>query len=411
LDSAEIKALDAADPLAAKRKLFALPDGQLYLNGNSLGPLPTAVQQRMTELIGQEWGIDLVSSWNKHGWIDLPTATGEKVAALIGAAPEQVICCDSVSINLFKLLAAALQLNAGRHVVLSQADNFPTDLYIAQGLDTLLGKARCQLQAVSSENLLAQLNENVAVLYLTQVNFRSGAMHDIAALTAAAHAQGALVIWDLSHSVGVTPLELDKWDVDFAVGCGYKFLNGGPGAPAFIYANKAHHDKFQQPLQGWMGHAEPFAFAEEYEPAGGMAQFLTGTPNILSLVALHAALDVFDDIDMAQVRTKSVQLSELFMSLIAEHEVLQSLQLESPSNAQSRGSQLAYSHPHAYGICQALHARRIASDFRSPSYLRFGFSPLILSFTDIGKAVATLAEIMREGKHLDPAYQHRQKVT
>ena len=407
----QIKDKDSDDRLAHKRDEFHLPSGRIYLNGNSLGPLPRSAKQRARELIERQWGEDLVASWNTHGWIDLPFTAGEKIAALVGAGPEQVLCCDSISINLFKLLAVCLQLQSGRRVVLSQQDNFPTDLYAAHGLQQLLGENRCELKAVGADQLQQCLTEEVAVLFLTHVNFRSGKLHDMQALTRQAQAQGILVVWDLAHSAGVLPLALDAWGVDFAVGCGYKFLNGGPGAPAFIYANRKHHDQFEQPLQGWMGHASPFEFDPGWEPAGGIAQFLTGTPTILSLATLDAALDVFDDIAIGDVRAKSTELSSLFLALVESHDELKDLVPESPRDSAQRGSQLAFSHPQAYAICRALSAEGVIADFRSPDLLRVGFSPLILTYEDIWRSVEILAKVVGKGSYKAGEFNRRLKVT
>ena len=407
----QIKDWDVNDKLAHKRDEFDLPPQCIYLNGNSLGALPKKAKQRAREIVERQWGEDLVAGWNRHGWIDLPVTAGEKIARLIGVAPGQVLCCDSISINLFKLLAVCLHLQAGRCVVLSQEDNFPTDLYAAHGLQQLLGARRCELKTVSAERLERCLTPEVAVLLLTHVNFRSGELHDMQRLTQQAHQQGILVVWDLAHSAGVLPLELDAWDVDFAVGCGYKYLNGGPGAPAFVYANKKHHENFQQPLQGWMGHKSPFDFDPVWETAGGIQGFLTGTPAILSLGTLDAALDVFDDISLGDVRQKSTQLTSLFLTLVENHSELQELVLKSPSDAARRGSQLAFSHPQAYAICRALSAEGVIVDFRSPDLLRVGFSPLILSYEEIWRSVEILSMVVGEEKYRASEFNQRLKVT
>lgn len=396
----EIAALDAADPLAAKRDEFLIPADTIYLNGNSLGPLTKHAQRRTQEVLETQWGQDLIASWNKHDWIDLPTATGEKIAKLIGAAPGQVICCDSVSVNLFKLLACCLQLRPGRTQILSQSDNFPTDLYVTQGLEALLDSSRCTLKTVKADAIEESLNEDTAVLLLTEVNFRSGDRHDMQKITALAAEKDILVIWDISHSVGVMPLQLDAWQVDFAVGCGYKYLNGGPGAPAFIYANGKHHAAMKQPVQGWMGHAEPFAFEPEYEKASGMLQFLSGTPPIVSLAILDSALDVFVDIAIAEVHEKSALLSETFLELMTSRKELQELRLESKADPEQRGAQLAFSHPDAYRICRALSKQGVVVDYRSPDIVRFGFSPLFLRFADIWQAIQTLADILSQQSYL-----------
>ncbi|MCB1669946.1 MAG: kynureninase [Pseudomonadales bacterium] len=411
MDTQQIINLDANDKLAARRGLFNLPEGIIYLNGNSLGPLPFSVPQHLETVTNREWGEDLISSWNRHGWIDLPQRVGEKIAPLLGAEGGQVICCDSISLNLFKLLAGSLQLRPGRTRLLTQSDNFPTDLYVAQGLQQLLGDSRCQLESVEADQLAAVLSDDVAVMLLSHVNFRDGAMHDMAALTRMVHQRGALVIWDLAHSAGVMPLQLDAWNVDFAVGCGYKFLNGGPGAPAFAYVNRRHHEKFTQPLWGWMGHKAPFEFGNDFIAAEGVNQFLTGTPSILSLAALDAALDCFVELELNQLREKSLALGECFLELMEQQPALAEFVLVSPKEASRRGSQLSFAHPQAYAICRAWADAGVIADFRSPDLLRIGFSPLIVRFAEIEQAVLALAEVVRNGTFREARYQQRLKVT
>ena len=403
--------LDSQDDLSGKRELFRLPKDIIYLNGNSLGPLPTSVLQRLDTVLSDEWGKDLISSWNKHGWIDLSKKVGEKIGPIIGAAPGQVLCCDSISVNLFKLLASCLQLKPDRKCILSQEDNFPTDLYVAQGLQNLLGTVNCELKMVNSSQLMHSLNEDVAVLMLSHVNFRDGAAHDIDILTTAAHERGALVIWDLAHSAGVMPLSLDEWDVDFAVGCGYKYLNGGPGAPSFVYINNKHHNKFMQPLYGWMGHMTPFDFDQKFVPAEGVDQFMTGTPPILSLAALDEALSLFVDIDLTYLQKKHMLLSEYFLDMVRQHSELNHLRLVSPKNVKKRGAQLSFSHPEAYAICRAWEEAGVIADFRSPNLLRVGFSPMVLRFAEIGAAVEALAEILGSKVFTESRFQRRLKVT
>ncbi len=407
----EVLALDAADPLARHSNDFVLPAGTLYLDGNSLGCLPRAARQRAREVVEQQWGQDLITSWNRHDWITLPRRTGERIAGLIGAAPGQTICCDSVSINLFKLLAAALSLRPDRSIVLTQAESFPTDLYMVEGLQDLLGHSRCELRKVAETDIAQALDDDVAVVLLSQVNFRSGQAHDIAALTQKARENGALVIWDLSHSAGVMPLQLDTWQVDFAVGCGYKYLNGGPGAPAFIYAAKRHQEQIRQPLCGWMGHSAPFEFETDYRPDRGIEKFLTGTPPILSMSVLEAALDTFADCNPQQLRDKSLSLSELFLQLKSGQASLNELELASPADPTQRGAQLAFRHPEAYAITQALIADGVIPDFRAPDLLRLGFSPLYLSHQDIWHSITILTRIMTRETWRHPSHQTRQTVT
>jgi kynureninase len=407
----DIQTLDAKDPLAAKKHEFSLPSDCIYLDGNSLGALPKTAQKRAIEVVEQQWGQDLISSWNRHQWIDLPLKVGAKIAPLIGAAKGQVICCDSISVNVFKLLCSALALQKGRHVVLSQADNFPTDLYMAQGLSELLGQQQCELRLHAGDNIAEALSDDVAVLLLTQVNFRTGYLHDMQKITEQAHQQGILVIWDLAHSAGALPIELDKCKADFAVGCGYKYLNGGPGAPAFVYVAKRHQVAIRQPLSGWMGHANPFSFVAEYEAGEGILRFLCGTPPILSMSVLEAALEVFADVDMQVLREKSCKLGQLWMNLIEQTKLNTELLLKSPADDETRGSQVAYAHPCAFAICQVLIERNIICDFRAPDILRVGFTPLYTSFADVWHAVKNLQEIVQQQLYLDKKYQQVNKVT
>jgi kynureninase len=407
----DIIALDKADPLAKKRLEFDLPANTIYLDGNSLGALPKSVKSRVAEVVSQQWGNDLIKSWNSHSWIDLPIKVGEKIAPIIGAAQGQVMCCDSISVNLFKLLCSALKLNSERSEVLSTKDNFPTDLYMVQGLSDLLGPDLCQLQMVEEQDIQQNLTESVAVLLLTQVNFRTGKLLDMAKLTQLAHNKGILVIWDLAHSAGALPVELDKCEADFAVGCGYKYLNGGPGSPAFLYVAKRHQALVRQPLSGWMGHASPFAFDAEYAPAPNINQFQCGTPSVISMSALDAALDVWLDVNMLQIRNKSKALANTFLELIQTHSSLKHLVLCSPSDAKQRGSQLAFSHDDAFAICQALIEKCVIADFRAPNILRFGFTPLYTSFEDIWLAVKILADIVESGLFREQRFNITLKVT
>lgn len=408
---AAVEALDREDTLAAKREQFALPKGLLYLNGNSLGVLPHGAAARATKVVEQEWGVDLVRGWNTRDWINLPTRVGEQIARLIGAAPGQTLCCDSTSINLYKLLAAALAMQPERRIVLTERDNFPADLYIAQGLVQGRTDSGIELKTVPATDIEAQLDESVAVLMLTHVNYKTAAMHNMEHLTRLAHDHGILVLWDLAHSAGAVPLALDSWEVDFAVGCGYKYLNGGPGAPGFLYAATRHHEALRSPLTGWMGHASPFEFAAAYEPASGIQQFACGTPPVVSMSVLSAALEVFAGIDMQDVRRKSVALSELCLQCVETCPELQTLRLESPAGSAERGSHLAFSHPHAYAICQALAARNVICDFRAPATLRLGFAPLYLQYRDVWDSVDVLGDILRAQRYLAPEYAVRKRVT
>ena len=401
--------LDRADPLAPLRQAFELPKGVVYLDGNSLGPLPKVVPKALAQVIERQWGASLIKSWNDHDWINLPSRVGEKIARLIGAGPGQVICTDSVSVNLFKVLAAALCLSARPAKILSEADNFPSDLYLVEGMNTLLGAAAPAIEVVQTDALLEHLDASVSILLLTQVNFKTGAMHDLAELTARAQAVGALVVWDLSHSAGVLDLELDAANVDFAVGCGYKFLNGGPGAPGYVYVASRHQGSVTQPLSGWMGHAEPFAFSEHYEPAPGIKRFLSGTPAILSMTALDAALSVFDGLELAQVRAKSEKLGAYLIHLTDA--IDDALELISPRDANQRGSQISFRHPLAYPIVQALIEAGVIGDFRAPDIVRLGFNPLFNSFSDIEQAAAVLKTVLMTKAHFEPRLNARKLVT
>jgi len=408
-----VHALDKEDPLAHKREAFHIPSNTIYLDGNSLGLLPYSVQERVSQTLRHEWGDDVITSWNKHGWIDLPVTVGDKIGRLIGAPDGQTICCDSTSVNLFKVLCAALQINQGRREVLSTEDNFPTDLYMVQGIEQLLGE-RCKLRLVSEDSLLNEINENTAVVLVTEVNFRTGRRLPMAHLGERARQCGALTIVDLAHSAGALPVNLVANDIDFAVGCTYKYFNAGPGAPAFLYAAKRHLEKQTQPLHplyGWLGHAEPFAFDRQYKPAEGIRQFLTGTPPVLSLVAVDAALDIFTDVTMQDIRNKSIGLSSYWLECMDEHKLLEDMPCISPAAASERGSQLAFQHEHAYAICQALIAEGVIADFRAPEYLRIGFAPLYNTYAEVESAVNRLATILQEKRYLTAEFQQRSKVT
>lgn len=403
--------LDQADPLAHKRGEFRIDDEQIYLDGNSLGALPLCVEQRLTTAVSREWGEGLIGSWNEHAWIDMPVTVGEKIAPLLGAATGQVVVCDSISVNLFKLLSFALSLRPGRSRIVTQRSNFPTDLYIAQGLERLLGEERCAVTTVHRDRLEGELDSSVAVLMLTHVDFRSGLIHDMDRLTQRAHDAGAVVVWDLAHSAGALPISLDECAVDLAVGCGYKYLNGGPGAPAFVYVASRHQNAAEQPLSGWMGHASPFAFDEQYLDGRGALRFLCGTPPILSLSALDAALDVFADVDLEQLREKSVALTELFIEAVSSSSALDAFELASPSDPTKRGSQVALRHDDAYAYCRALIERGVTPDFRAPDLVRFGFAPLYTRYADVARAVQVLEEIASTQAHRSPRFQERTKVT
>ena len=405
---AALEALDGADTLAPFRDEFDLPPGVIYLDGNSLGPLPKATPGRVAEVVTREWGESLIRAWNVHDWIGLPLRVGEKLGRLIGAAPCSTLVADSTSINLFKLLAAALEARPTRRIILTETGNFPTDLYVAQGLATLLRRGH-EVRAVADP--VAALNDDVAVLMLTHVDYRSGAMHDMASTTSAAHAVGALTLWDLSHSVGAVPLRLAEDGADLAVGCGYKYLNGGPGAPAFLSVVPRLQADLRLPLTGWLGHAEPFAFAPDYRPAEGIGRAMVGTPPVLSLAALEVGVDMMLRAPMDALRAKSQRLIELFIALVEQDCTEYGFRLLTPRDPAIRGSQVAFAHKDGYAIMQALITRGVIGDFRSPDVMRFGLAPLYVRHTDVWDAVSVLREVMRTGDWRAPSLADRRAVT
>ncbi len=410
IDRAALEALDRDDPLAPFRALFALPDGLVYLDGNSLGPLPRATPARVAEVVAQEWGQGLIRSWNTAGWIDMPKRLGDKIARLLGAPPDSVMVADSTSVNLFKLLGAALSLRPDRRVILSEPGNFPTDLYIADGLAALLQGGH-RLRVVDGDRIAAAIDDDVAVVMLTHVGYRDGAMHDMAALTRAAHRAGSLILWDLAHSAGAVPVDLEASQADFAVGCGYKFLNGGPGAPGFAYVAARHQSELRSPLTGWLGHAAPFAFEPGYRPAAGIGRLLVGTPPILSLAAFEVGLDIALQAPMALVREKSVRQTSLFADLVSQQCPGFGLRLASPADPGARGSQVCFTHPQAYPVMQALIARGVLGDVRAPDILRFGITPLTLRYAELWDAVESLRMVLTREEWRAERFQRRQAVT
>ncbi|HRY42796.1 MAG TPA: kynureninase [Thermoanaerobaculia bacterium] len=409
ISRADAAALDAADPLASFRDRFVLPEGLVYLDGNSLGALPKGAAERMVEVVSREWGAGLIRSWNDAGWIDLPRRVGDKIARLVGGEPGEVVCTDSTSVNLWKVLAAALSLRPERRTVLSEEGNFPTDLYVAEGLARLLGQGH-RLRLVPKGELLTSLDADVAALLLTHVDYRTGVRHDMERLTRAAHEAGAIAIWDLAHSAGAMPVDLRAAGADLAVGCGYKYLCGGPGAPAFLWVPKRLQDSFVQPLSGWLGHAEPFAFERVYRPAEGVGRFLCGTPPILSMSSLDAALDVILEADLAIVRAKSEALTSFFIEAV-EQECGDAVRLVSPRVPSLRGSQVSFTHPDAYAVMRALIERSVVGDFRAPDVLRFGFAPLYVGFVDAWDAAKALADVLSSHAHERPELRRRAAVT
>ena len=397
-----------ADPFAATRALFDLPEGVVYVDGNSLGPAPKAALAAVREAAERDWAGKLIRGWNEAGWIDLPARAGARIARLIGADPEGVRVCDATSVNLFKVLSAALALRPDRRVILSDEGNFPTDLYVAENLARALGRGH-ELRTVAPEAVAQAIGADTAVLMLTEIDYRTGRRHDMAALTAKAQAAGALTVWDLAHSAGAFPVDLAGAGADFAVGCGYKYLNGGPGAPAFLYVAPKWRAEAAPALAGWFGHAAPFAFEPGWRPAEGMDRMLTGTPPVLSMVALEAALGVWEGVDLAALRARSVALTERF---IAEVEAgCPQLALASPRDPEARGSQVSFRHPEGYAVMQALIARGVIGDFRSPDILRFGFAPLYVTEADVSAAAAVLSEVLATGAWDRPEFRARARVT
>ncbi|MEM9501718.1 MAG: kynureninase [Pseudomonadota bacterium] len=398
--------LDAADPLDMYREKFTLPEGVIYLDGNSLGALPKATSSAMQRVVEQEWGEGLIRSWNDANWFDMASRIGGKIAPLIGAKAGEVIVCDTVSINLFKLIAAALGMRPTRRVILSEPGNFPTDIYMIEGLER---QGLAERRLVSRDKIIEALDEDVALLMLTHAHYKSGELFDMATLTKAAHDVGALVLWDLSHSTGALPIDLSRVNADFAAGCGYKYLCGGPGAPAFAFVAKRHLADLKQPLTGWFGHARPFAFSDDYEAAPGIEQLQCGTSPVLGLTALEVGVDLIAEIGVERLHQKSRALSEFFLECLADRGV--NIELVSPADSCNRGSQLSFRHANAYEICQALIAREVIGDFRDPDILRLGFAPAYLRFADMAEAARHLDEVLATGEWRGEEFSQRAAVT
>ncbi|PAL20701.1 kynureninase [Sphingopyxis sp. GW247-27LB] len=400
---------DAADPLAGFRDRFQLRDGLIYLDGNSLGALPKATADRLAHVIAQEWGEGLITSWLGAEWSTAPRRIGDKIARLLGAGPGEIIATDSTSVNIFKALTAALSLRPGRAKLLSEATNFPTDVYMMQGIEAFSG-GRVKAVTADPDAVLDALDDDVAVLLLTQVHYKSGRVRDMAQVTRKAHDVGALVVWDLSHSAGAIPVDLNGANADFAIGCGYKFLNGGPGAPAYLFA-AARHQAATPVLSGWFGHARPFSFEEDYDPAPGIERFLCGTPPVLGLAALEAGVDLLLEADMDELRRKSLALGDLFMERMESLCARYGFTLVSERDPARRGSQVAYAHPRGYEIVQALKELDVIADFRTPDVLRFGLTPLYLRYRDIVETVERLDRVCATEAWAKPEYQERAAVT
>lgn len=407
--------LDAQDPLAPLRERFALPDGVIYLDGNSLGARPVAALQRAQQVIAEEWGNGLIRSWNTAGWRDLSQRLGDRLARLIGADANEVVITDTTSINLFKVLAAALRVQAlkapQRRVIVSERSNFPTDLYIAEGLAEMLQQGYSLRLVDSPEELPRAIDADVAVVMLTHVNYKTGYMYDMAALTALSHECGALSIWDLAHSAGAVPVDLHQAGADYAIGCTYKYLNGGPGSQAFVWVNPALVDVVRQPLSGWFGHTRQFAMESTYAPSAGIARYLCGTQPITSLAMVECGLEIFAQTDMVRLRTKSLALTDLFIALVESRCAAHGLELITPREHTRRGSHVSFEHPEGYAVIQALIARGVIGDYREPRIMRFGFTPLYTSFTEVWDAVEILGEILDKRTWDQAQFKVRNSVT
>ena len=406
---ADLRAFDAADALRPFRDRFDLPQGVTYLDGNSLGALPKATRARLKAAVDEEWGNGLIRSWNNHDWIGAPARIGDKIAGLIGANAGEVIVADSTSVNLFKLITAALRARPGRRVILTEPGNFPTDLYIAQGVTELIGDVEIRL--ASADQIAGAIDEQVALVMLTHVHYKTGARHDMAAITRRAHEAGALALWDLSHSAGALEVDLNGAGADLAVGCGYKYLNGGPGAPAFLFVAARHQATLRSPLTGWMGHAAGFDFVDDYRPAEGVSRFLCGTPSVLAMLALEVGVDLVAEAGMPALAAKSRKLCSAFIEAVESRCSGLGLTLVTTRDAAVRGSQVSFAHPDAYPIMQALIERGVIGDFRAPDILRFGFTPLYVGFEDAGRAAEILADILSSEMWRAPRFSERSAVT
>ncbi|GLX00622.1 kynureninase [Microtetraspora sp. NBRC 16547] len=417
ISRADCHALDAEDPLRDLREEFSLPDGITYLLGNSLGALPRRTAAKVAHTVETEWGRDLSASWNTAGWWDLPQSTGDRLAPLIGAGPGEVLAGDSTSTNIFKVMAAALPLRPGRRVIVSELENFPTDRYVVEGVAKALGAYEIRdvgsldeaLDMALDEALDEALDGDVAAVLLSHVDYRTGALRDMDAITARVRAAGALMIWDLCHSAGAVPVDLRAADADFAIGCTYKYLNGGPGAPAYLYVAERHQDAAHNVISGWHGHAAPFAFEPYYRPADGVRRFATGSPPVLAYSALNASLDIWETVDMSVVRAKSLALTTLFIDLIDE--LRPDLALVTPRDPDRRGSQVSYRHADGYPVVRALADRGVVGDYREPGIMRFGFAPLYLRYVDVYDSATALAEVLDKESWRDERYQQRLTVT
>ena len=404
--------LDTLDPIKKVREEFALPKDIIYFDGNSLGPLPKNTIKSLDSVIQREWGDGLVRSWNDENWINLPRNLGNQIAPLIGAKEGEVIVVDSTSVNLFKVLSSALMLNKNRKVIVSESGNFPSDLYILEGVNKMFGESykRCLIDEEDDE-IEKYIDSSTAVVVLSHINYKTGRITDLKKITTFAHEKGALVVWDISHSVGVFPMNLHDLGVDFAVGCTYKHLNGGPGAPGFLFVHSSLIEKVSQPLTGWLGHIKPFDFEVEYQPANDINKFICGTPPIIAYKAIESGLEIFKDLSIIEIREKSIKLSEMFIQLMQQECTEFGFMLFSPKNSEQRGSQISFLHENAYSIIQALISHGIIGDYREPNVMRFGISPLYMRFEDVWNAITCLREIMQTGQWQSEKFKNKNYVT
>ena len=404
--------LDTLDSIKKVREQFALPKDVIYFDGNSLGPLPKNTIKSLDSVIQREWGDGLIRSWNDENWINLPRNLGNQIAPLIGAKEGEVIVVDSTSVNLFKVLSSALMLNKNRKVIVSEAANFPSDLYILEGVNNMFGESyeRCLIDEGDDE-IEKYIDSSTAVVVLSHINYKTGRITDLKKITTFAHEKGALVVWDISHSVGVFPMNLHDLGVDFAVGCTYKHLNGGPGAPGFLFVHSSLIEKVSQPLTGWLGHIKPFDFEVEYKPANDINKFICGTPPIIAYKAIESGLEIFKDLSIIEIREKSIKLSEMFIQLIQQECTEFGFMLFSPKNSDQRGSQISFLHENAYSIIQALISHGIIGDYREPNVMRFGISPLYMRFEDVWNAITCLREIMQTGEWQSEKFKNKNYVT
>ena len=391
-----------------KKDQFFIPDKIIYLDGNSLGPLPKAATQRVQQTLNEEWGEMLITAWNKAGWFHQPSVLGDRIAPIIGAQPGTVVIGDTLSIKVYQALAAGIAMRPDRRVILSDSGNFPTDLYMAEGLIKTIGKSY-ELKIVEPADVVDHLDTGVAVMMLTQVDYRTGRLHDMNPLTKKAHACGAVAVWDLAHSAGALPVDVTGCNPEFAVGCTYKYLNAGPGSPAFIYTRPDLADKVEPALSGWMGHSKPFAFDTSYSPAQSIERMRVGTPSVLQMAALESALDIWEDVSIKTVRKRSIELSELFIDEVEKR--CPELKLISPRNSEQRGSQVSFASEHGYAIVQALIADGVIGDFRAPDVMRFGFTPLYIDSSDVMNAVKILEKIINEKRWDQARFKQRSEVT